>query len=702
MPLMLPYDTKIRDAKTQAIEDELDMAQILINTTKEDYNELARKNSLEEAAKFDDRMKGLQEALDKINADLHPTDPKKEAITLDDAKGLLSTLEGQIAALDGDIVKATLGGSKKFTEAHNALNTALTEQAAAIAAAQKLAAEFEDINVTYGDALAVLLADNATLTADEAKKYEDRTILIYQDNINNDIKAIQEDLDDILKGDAELQGLTDLHARYTTNKEVYTDKVDEINLYQDKLNTVVEIVSTYEYYTDLEDKQEEIQELIDAATSVLQTAYEAITVGDINSGLTDTYEVTGKANIIDKLNTFEKEAAYTECNSSYKYKVYDIYNAANRTFNAIAGQDDELGRRYNPTAEKELREERNTLNSSRINVLNYYYYAYNEGYVYYDIDGNPCYTVVDGAQVPKTVNFLREWYDVIRTRLTELNTSLVDFQQSVEERCHVLGDVNLSGAINVADYDEVRKMILSDVADFNAAVEKYTEAKAYAADVNEDKAIDVADLTSISNFIFNGGFAKDEVEDKVQRAKALAKVMCDDVLSLQAVSEETTLTGKTMRLAVNLDNSTDYVNYQMDVKLPEGMTLVGEKLTERANGHQLSSAALSNGSFRMVAENVENVAFGNQTAAVLYLDVQVDANYNGGEVEISNIIFSDAKGNAYRMSGLQTNAPTGIDSITAPTMTERIYSVGGQMMKAMKKGVNIIKGEGTVKKVVKK
>ena len=134
----------------------------------------------------------------------------------------------------------------------------------------------------------------------------------------------------------------------------------------------------------------------------------------------------------------------------------------------------------------------------------------------------------------------------------------------------------------------------------------------------------------------------------------------------------------------------------MDVQLPEGMTLVGESLSERANGHLLSTADLGNGAFRMVAENVENVAFGNQTNAVLYLDVEVSSSYNAGEVALSNIIFSDAKGNAYRMNGLTTNAPTGINEITAPNMKERIYSVGGQVMKAMKKGVNIIKGEGSV------
>ena len=351
------------------------------------------------------------------------------------------------------------------------------------------------------------------------------------------------------------------------------------------------------------------------------------------------------------------------------------------------------------------------LQSSRRNVDAYvnklYSYDKNENnpYGYVDVDLNGAPIALDPVtDEPITVKryFLEAWYNEIHAAYNTLNAGAEEVAADVKNRAFVLGDVNNNGVINVADYDAVRRMILSaDMKKFEDAVALFGEVKAYAADVNEDKAIDVADLTSISNFIFNGGFDKDAVS-KAARVKTAGKVMCDDVVTLQAVSEETTLTGKTMRLAVNVANTTDYVNFQMDVQLPEGMTLVGESLSERANGHLLSTADLGNGAFRMVAENVENVAFGNQTNAVLYLDVEVSSSYNAGEVALSNIIFSDAKGNAYRMNGLTTNAPTGINEITAPNMKERIYSVGGQVMKAMKKGVNIIKGEGSVKKVVKK
>ena len=47
--------------------------------------------------------------------------------------------------------------------------------------------------------------------------------------------------------------------------------------------------------------------------------------------------------------------------------------------------------------------------------------------------------------------------------------------------------------------------------------------------------------------------------------------------------------------------------------------------------------------------------------------------------------------------------PTGIDGIEATSVKERIYSVGGQMMKAVKKGINILVGDDNKsKKVVNK
>ena len=690
------YDNNIKTYKNLAIDDELLVAQALIDAAKEKYNQLA-KMSLEEAAKFDTKMADLQTTLDGIKRAWTTTDASKK-INADQAKAKLLDLETTIATVDGQLAKKV--SAKVIDNAHAALDASLKKQAAAIEAAKVKANAFDDIQFVYGEALDALAADNATLIADEAAKYTAGTVLMYQDNINNDRKKIQEELDDIVNGDTELpEGLTKLYKRYMDNNTYYNTKKKAIDGYQAELDRVVAATADYVYTTaSTRNYKTTIQTKIDAALVALNATHDGIKANDTNTGVKAGYAIIGATDIVDWTAAFERAAANEE-RVGLKSALSAASQDARDAYNAIVTHSTTDGKRLNPTAQKELGTSIDSLLMVSGFVDNYGNDAYNKGKTPADINGELWGTYgPDDVYNWKPVNFLDAWYEEIHAKYNELIARAAEIETAVDTRSHVLGDVNLSGSINVADYDEVRKMILSDVADFDAAVKTFTEAKAYAADVNEDLAIDVADLTSISNFIFNGGFDVDQVA----RAKALAKVQCDDVLSLQAVSEETTLTGKTMRLAVNLDNSTDYVNYQMDVKLPEGMTLVGEKLTERANGHQLSSAALSNGSFRMVAENVENVAFGNQTAAVLYLDVQVDANYNGGEVEISNIIFSDAKGNAYRMSGLQTNAPTGIDSITAPTMTERIYSVGGQMMKAMKKGVNIIKGEGTVKKVVKK
>ena len=501
-----------------------------------------------------------------------------------------------------------------------------------------------------------------------------------------------------------------MYARFQANDTYYDALKAELEGYKTELERVKTAIADYKYLdTDFWKTAYEdvINGMIQAETTKLNDLYEGIKAADQTTGVNAFTTIAQAQEIQDETAESEYSAAEGECWGLYN-SLYNTVTGANRKFNNIVtGIED--GKRYNPATSAALSTTISELQSSRMNVRNYVNtlnsYGQNNPYGYVDVDLNGAPIALDPVtDQPIMVKryFLEAWYNEIHAALNTLIAGAKEVAEDVEEKAFVLGDVNNNGVINVADYDAVRRMILSaDMKKFEDAVALFGEVQAYAADVNEDKAIDVADLTSISNFIFNGGFDKDAVS-KAARVKTAGKVMCDDVVTLQAVSEETTLTGKTMRLAVNVANTTDYVNFQMDVQLPEGMTLVGESLSERANGHLLSTAELGNGAFRMVAENVENVAFGNQTNAVLYLDVEVSSSYNAGEVALSNIIFSDAKGNAYRMNGLTTNAPTGINEITAPNMKERIYSVGGQVMKAMKKGVNIIKGEGSVKKVVKK
>lgn len=706
-------DAAANDAKgikKAALGEELEAVKGLIENAEEKYNQYA-KQDLEGASKFDDRMTTAGNTLADIttlyNKIVAETEETKQ--TYDDVKTQVLTLESDIAKLDGELAKKM--NSKVIANAHDELTASIKKVEDNIAAAQTKAQKYDAINAVFGKALDDLSADLTKLSQQEAQLYKDAALLMYVDNLNNDLNDINKALNDLKNSTSTKEGLNKMYTRFEKNKQYNASLKAKLEGYQTELNRVKEAVADYKSisadwkatYVD------EIEGMIAEETVALNAIYTGITAENSNSGVNAYTTIAQAQDIQAKTIEFEYQAAgneYRDLSNTLTSTVED----ANGLFNDIVSGNVD-GKRYNPAAQKELASTLAELQNSVSHVADYAEnlteFGNNEnnpyGYVEVDLNGAPiALDPVTDLPMPVKRYFLEAWYNEIHAALNTLIGGANEVAGDVENRAFVLGDVNNNGVINVADYDAVRRMILSaDMKKFDDAVRIFGEVQAYAADVNEDKAIDVADLTSISNFIFNGGFDQDAVS-KAARVKTAGKVMCDDVVTLQAVSEETTLTGKTMRLAVNVANTTDYVNFQMDVQLPEGMTLVGESLSERANGHLLSTADLGNGAFRMVAENVENVAFGNQTNAVLYLDVEVSSNYNAGEVALSNIIFSDAKGNAYRMNGLTTNAPTGINEITAPNMKERIYSVGGQVMKAMKKGVNIIKGEGSVKKVVKK
>ena len=187
-------------------------------------------------------------------------------------------------------------------------------------------------------------------------------------------------------------------------------------------------------------------------------------------------------------------------------------------------------------------------------------------------------------------------------------------------------------------------------------------------------------------------------------ASARARVMgaAEDKITLATESEETTLFGKTVRLAVNLDNVEAFTAGQMDIILPQGMKLAGQSLSSRANGHEVLANEISNGTFRLLVSTVENNEFNGSNGALIYLDVEVGSDFNGGNISIDEVVFSDAQGKSYYLTNNGPIVPTGIDGIEAASVKERIYSVGGQMMKAVKKGINIIVGENNkTKKVVK-
>jgi hypothetical protein len=149
--------------------------------------------------------------------------------------------------------------------------------------------------------------------------------------------------------------------------------------------------------------------------------------------------------------------------------------------------------------------------------------------------------------------------------------------------------------------------------------------------------------------------------------------------------------------AINLHSDKQYSSFQMDINLPEGMTLVGESLTERANRHKLYSNDLQQ-THRVVVTNMSNRELLGSDGAVLTFTVQGE-----GELSFDNIIFSQADGHSrsFAIDATTTGIADKLQNM-AIDAKETIYNVGGRVMGTLKKGVNIIRRDnGETEKVVK-
>ena len=279
-------------------------------------------------------------------------------------------------------------------------------------------------------------------------------------------------------------------------------------------------------------------------------------------------------------------------------------------------------------------------------------------------------TFFDGGTLPAEVENLNDRLAEQKARVEELFATV---------KASTLGDANGDGKVTGSDYAKIIDIVLGreDAPEDISLI-----------DINEDGEIGVADATAVANIIRFGN-----VRGEVAPSRSATS---------ESMSVETTQEGNLIRYAINLNSTRRYVAGQMDIRLPEGMTLVGESLTSRANGQELLSNNLSDGMHRIVIAALEAEALQGNEGAVVYIDVQTDESYNGGNIELSNIVFADMMARQTRFTlGAEATGIAGVDAEQG--IAERIYNMGGRVVNAVKKGINIIRrADGSTQKVLNK
>ena len=687
----------IEGAKTTAQNEEYNtLSYVEIERIKEQYN-----NAIKELGVDWDKDKAIDTQIEDLSYEMWdcPSD-------FDGAYTFLLAIEKKIADLSYTINKDYQ--PKALEQAKEVLDAKSAEVVANIAAIRAKVDEIPAVKEYYNEDASDLEAWLKYVNDDIEAKFAANTLTFYKANLLKDFERILNNSEDLLTGSGNLQANYD---KYVNNEKQHTAMLNMVASIVKTYNAVKDLVYALEFdyevasndtYVDgtpkmisWKDKQtlEVIDPLLKALNTKIATDYANIAINNAaKNGISSTsiYN-TDVNNINNNIKAFEKKGKY--------YEAYFTYlGNLNETLSDIDSRI--RNKRYTSTTRRSLLNRRAELEDAYNNAWTYNEDAYVYGKLIWDIDGNQLATNNNDNPngIPDWINKVSidysadAWY-VLQAKVAELQEIADQLYQDADDMSYILGDVDHDGQVTVVDYARVRNMILcaigyKDIED---------ESVRFAADANEDSEINVSDLSAISTKIFG------PKANSSRAALFASDFSAENKISAAVESEETTVFGKTIRIAVNVESGVAFTAGQFDVKLPAGMKLAKASLSERANGHEVLTNELNSGLQRVLVSVVENNSFAGNNGALVYLDVEVGSGFNGGNIELSNAIFSDVRANSYKLTSDAPIVPTGIDGIEAATVKERIYSVGGQMMKAVKKGINIIVGDDNKsKKVVNK
>lgn len=424
------------------------------------------------------------------------------------------------------------------------------------------------------------------------------------------------------------------------------------------------------FFNVASEKAEEVSDVLEQAAKTLEE-------GPVSAILTDSQVESYKDGCLDeayaKLAVVEAFGAWKETQSVYQSKVYtaryDMENSFNKSGTNIYDEDNSLWEQFN-NLERACQNFNNYLD-----FVDIYRILPTK-----DINGN-AWLNPDGSEAwQKEINYSKdEEYGVKLVAATSesLVESMNALRTSIEENTYVLGDVTEDGVVLTDDYLAVLNALLDP--------ETLEGGKVFAAaDVNRDGKISIADVTLIAAKVTNGLWPS-------LGGSLNAPMVGSENLTVSAEDNN-----GVQRIAINLENRKDYVACQMDIILPAGMTVVGESVGNRANGHALYSKDID-GVHRVVISTIENNCFTNGSA-ILYLDVQ------GGSIDkvaLDKVIFAEANGRETTITGSDA---TGISGMEAEgSLKQKIYTVGGQLLDKVKQGINIVRNaNGKTQKVTGK
>lgn len=287
--------------------------------------------------------------------------------------------------------------------------------------------------------------------------------------------------------------------------------------------------------------------------------------------------------------------------------------------------------------------------------------------------------MIDDRYVSSTAAEALDRYNSCMEEIEALKTDVENVKSEAEESHYIVGDVNFDGKLTTADIQTLINWLLDD-ADLS-------DKQQAAADMNNSNSVNIGDVTALINEILG--------ENSGNQARLKRFLPASKGNNSMTLMEVDSFDGN-KRYAVVLGNEVDFCAGQLDIMLPAGARVVNISATERTDSHDILFKE-NDGFVRVLMTNMENALIKGNSGAILFIDVEGDA-----EVTVENGIFADRFARDYNVAAKSQSGIMGIyDSLKEGV--KAIYNAAGQKLNRLGQGINIIrKSDGTTKKELKK
>jgi hypothetical protein len=151
-------------------------------------------------------------------------------------------------------------------------------------------------------------------------------------------------------------------------------------------------------------------------------------------------------------------------------------------------------------------------------------------------------------------------------------------------------------------------------------------------------------------------------------------------------------TGSSYEVAVMLDNSMELTAFQLDIELPEGLSIQETNgvydfaLTSRKANHIIQSADMIGNTVRVLAYSTSSETFTDNSGELFTFTVVADNDFESGDMCVKNIIFSQKDMTAHKLpqKDVAVNSNSSIyvtedNNYTVSTANGNIYIKGADL-----------------------